>query len=149
MARGLLAAGAALLGQACVAANAGYADVRHLTSDRLKKDVRWYEHDSPAAGEQRVRELLAKPLNADGSVQVALLNNQGLQAEFEELGIARSRLVAALQLPNPTVDAALIGSMIRQTPPSTSTRSSMSRRCCSCHCRAARRALTWTRRARR
>jgi outer membrane protein, heavy metal efflux system len=107
MARGLLAAGAALLGQACVAANAGYADVRHLTSDRLKKDVRWYEHDSPAAGEQRVRELLAKPLNADGSVQVALLNNQGLQAEFEELGIARSRLVAALQLPNPTVDAAL------------------------------------------
>jgi outer membrane protein TolC len=81
--------------------------VRQLTSDRLRKDVRWYEHDSPAAGEQRWRELLAKPLNADSSVQVALLNNQGLQAEFEELGIARSRLVAALRLPNPTLDAAL------------------------------------------
>jgi hypothetical protein len=136
MVRGLLAAIAATLGQACVAANAGYADVRHLTSDRLKKDVRWYEHDSSAAGEQRVRQLLAKPLNADGSVQAALLNNQGLQAEFEELGIARSRLFAT-------------GSMIQRTPPSTSMRSSTSRRYCSCPCRVARRALTWMRRARR
>jgi outer membrane protein, heavy metal efflux system len=107
MSRALFAAGATMFGQACISSDAGYADVRRLTADRLNKDVRWYEHDLPAAGEQRVRELLAKPLNPDGAVQVALLNNQGLQAEFEELGIARSRLVGALQLPNPTVDADL------------------------------------------
>jgi cobalt-zinc-cadmium efflux system outer membrane protein len=107
MHRVLLAACVAISGQACVSANAGYADVRRLTTDRLKKDVRWYEHDPAAAGEQRVHELLTKPLNADSAVQIALLNNQGLQADFEELGVARSRLVAALQLPNPTVDAAL------------------------------------------
>jgi len=54
-----------------------------------------------------VHRLLQKQLSADTAVQIALLNNQSLQAEFEELGIARSRFVSALRLPNPTVDVAL------------------------------------------
>jgi len=93
--------------QACVSTDAGYSDVRRLTADRLNKDVRWYEHDAIHNSDDRVRQLLSAPLDADASVQVALLNNQGLQAEFEELGIARSRFVGALRLPNPTVDVAL------------------------------------------
>ena len=48
-------------------------------------------------------------------MQLALLNNPGLQAEFEELGVARARLVQALRLPNPTADASL------KFEPSTST----------------------------
>lgn len=91
----------------CVASDAGYADVRSLTADRLGKDVRWYEHEASGAADTRTRSLLRKPLSADDAVQIALLNNQGLQADFEELGIARSRVVAAMRLPNPTVDAAL------------------------------------------
>ena len=45
--------------------------------------------------------LLARPLSADDAVQVALLNNRGLQAEFAELGIGEADLVQAGRLPNP------------------------------------------------
>lgn len=93
--------------QACVPANAGYEDVRQLTAARIHHDVRWYEHDSASNVDKDTKALMLHPLNADGAVQIALLNNQGLQAAFEELGIARAGLVHALRLPNPTVDAAL------------------------------------------
>lgn len=91
----------------CVSADAGYEDVRSLTAARIQADVRWYEHDSAAAGKEHIQKLLARPLTADDAVQLALLNNQGLQAAFEELGVARARMVQALGLPNPTVDAAV------------------------------------------
>jgi len=45
--------------------------------------------------------LLATPLSADDAVQVALLNNHGLQATYAELGIAESDLVQAGRLTNP------------------------------------------------
>jgi cobalt-zinc-cadmium efflux system outer membrane protein len=105
--RAALAAALATLSVGCVSADAGYADVRSLTAARLDKDVRWYEHDSSAAGQEHTQKLLAQPLTADAAVQIALLNNQGLQADFEELGIARSRLITAVGLPNPSIDAAL------------------------------------------
>jgi outer membrane protein TolC len=92
---------------ACVSSEAGYQDVRRLTSERIQADVRWQEHESPARGTQQIQRLLARPLDANAAVQLALLNNQGLQAAFEELGVARARLVQALGLPNPSVDAAL------------------------------------------
>jgi cobalt-zinc-cadmium efflux system outer membrane protein len=92
---------------ACVSADAGYEDVRKLTTDRIQQEVRWSAQDSSGSPEKRTRELLARPLTADAAVQLALLNNQGLQADFEELGIARARLVQGLRLPNPTADASL------------------------------------------
>lgn len=91
----------------CVSSQAGYEDVRSLTAERLQADVRWYTHDSEASGSDQTRELLGRPLTADAAVQVALLHNPGLQAAFEELGVARARMVEALRLPNPSLDAAL------------------------------------------
>jgi outer membrane protein TolC len=102
-----LTAGVAAFWLGCVPADAGYEDVRKLTAERLKKDVRWYEHDSAAAAEEHTQKLLSAPLDADAAVQLALLNSQALQAQLQELGIARARLVSALRLPNPTVSAAL------------------------------------------
>jgi outer membrane protein TolC len=96
-----------LAAPACVASDAGYDDVRKTTAARIRHDVRWYEHDSESRAQARTRELLAKPLDVDAAVQIALLNNQGLQASFEELGMARGRLVQALSVPNPTVEAAI------------------------------------------
>lgn len=49
----------------------------------------------------RVAELLKTPLSADSTVQIALLNNRGLQASFQSLGIAEAELVQASRLPNP------------------------------------------------
>lgn len=98
---------AALAASACVASDAGYDDVRKTTAARIRHDVRWYEHDSESRAQARTRELLAKRLDVEAAVQVALLNNQGLQASFEELGMARGRLVQALSLPNPTVEGSI------------------------------------------
>jgi outer membrane protein TolC len=49
----------------------------------------------------RVDQLLRKPLTADTAVQIALLNNRGLQAAFNELGMAEAQMVAASLPPNP------------------------------------------------
>ena len=51
--------------------------------------------------ENRVATLLAQPLNAESAVQVALLNNRGLQATLAELGVADAELLEASRLPNP------------------------------------------------
>jgi outer membrane protein, heavy metal efflux system len=115
--RAVLAGGLLSFGLSCVSADAGYPEVRDATSQRLQKDVRWSSRDSSRAADEQTRKLLAAPVDVESAVQIALLNNQGLQADFEELGIARSRLVAALALPNPTVDAALRYSPDRSSDP--------------------------------
>jgi hypothetical protein len=51
----------------------------------------------------RVRELLGRSLTADAAEQIALLNNQGLQASYNELGISEAQYVQASLPPNPTV----------------------------------------------
>jgi outer membrane protein TolC len=59
------------------------------------------EKDKVAA---QVAGLLRHPLSAANAVQVALLNNRQLQADFEELGISEADLVQAGRLPNPRFD---------------------------------------------
>jgi cobalt-zinc-cadmium efflux system outer membrane protein len=54
-----------------------------------------------------VQELLGRPLTAESAAAVALLNNHGVRAEIEELGIAEGRLTQARRLPNPTVEGAM------------------------------------------
>jgi outer membrane protein TolC len=49
-----------------------------------------------------VDELLRAPLTPAAAVEIALLNNPGLQADFHELGIAESELVRAGRMRNPT-----------------------------------------------
>ena len=98
-----LLAGAALLGGcASFSADGGFATVERTAKDRLGKDLRWARTDADQDGiDKRVAELLAKPLTMDDAVQVALLNNRGLQATFQELGITEAEVVQAGRLPNP------------------------------------------------
>jgi outer membrane protein TolC len=58
--------------------------------------------EEAAAARTRVGGLLKRPLTADAAVQIALLNNRGLQAAYSELGIAEAMMVAASFPPNPT-----------------------------------------------
>ena len=60
------------------------------------------EQDEIAA-RAAVGQLLRKPLTAEVAVQVALLNNRGLQAAYNELGISEAALVGAYLPPNPTI----------------------------------------------
>lgn len=97
-----LAIAAALVGCASVTPDAGFAEVEQAARKRLGHPVHWLrsegERDAAAA---RVAELLAQPLSAESAVQVALLNNRGLQAAFEQLGITEADAVQATRLPNP------------------------------------------------
>jgi outer membrane protein TolC len=98
----LLASAAVLGGCASFSTDGGFSPVEQTAKDRLGKDLRWARSDADRDTiDQRVGELLAKPLAADDAVQVALLNNRGLQATFQELGIAEADLVQASRLPNP------------------------------------------------
>ena len=91
-----------LAGCATFSDDAGFAAVERITKDKIGKDVKWARND----GDQdtitkRVAELLSKPLTVDDAVQIALLNNRGLQADFAELGFAEASMVGASRLPNP------------------------------------------------
>lgn len=93
---------AVFAGCASFSTDGGFASVEQTAQSRLGKELRWAR--SPAdqeAIDKRVAELLAKPLTVDDAVQVALLNNRGLQASFQELGINEAELVQAGRLPNP------------------------------------------------
>ncbi len=80
----------------------GFGVVAQAASDRLGKEVHLTTSDADRElVASRVGELLAKPLSADDAVQIALLNNRGLQASFRELGVAEADLVQAGRLPNP------------------------------------------------
>ncbi len=96
---------AALLlnGCATLSQDGGMGQVQSVSRERgVSQDIRWIKTDSDAQLSQAaVKQLLASPLTADAAVQVALLNNRGLQATYSELGIAESDLVQAGRLRNP------------------------------------------------
>ena len=92
----------ALSGCASLQPDAGFGVVEQQAKDRLGKEVAWARTDRDrAALDARVADLLAAPLSADAAVQIALLNNRGLQASFDQLGIADADRVQASVLPNP------------------------------------------------
>lgn len=73
-----------------------------LAARGLSQQAPWIRSDAEAdRAADAVRKLLAQPLTADAAVQVALLNNRGLQAQYAELGIAEADLVQAGRLRNP------------------------------------------------
>jgi cobalt-zinc-cadmium efflux system outer membrane protein len=55
----------------------------------------------------KAQSLLARPLTPESAASVALLNNRGIRAQVEELGIAEAELASARRLPNPTAEAAV------------------------------------------
>ena len=101
----LVLLGAALLaGCATPNPDAAFAPVAETAKQRLGADVAWHrDPQARAATEARIAALLSKPLSADDAVQVALLNNRGLQAAFHELGIAEAELLQAGRLSNPGI----------------------------------------------
>lgn len=50
---------------------------------------------------KQVDEMLRQPLAIDTAVQIALLNNRGLQARLQQLGITEAEVSQASRLPNP------------------------------------------------
>jgi outer membrane protein TolC len=93
---------AVLAGCASFSPDGGFGPAQDAAKTRLGKDAVWVRSDADRDLVQtRTHELLAQPLSMEDAVQIALLNNPGLQARYAELGIAEADLVQAGRLPNP------------------------------------------------
>jgi outer membrane protein TolC len=97
------AAALVLAGCASFSPDGGAGKVSELTKERTGQNVTFQrtEADADSTG-ARVSELLQQPLTPDSAVELALLNNRGLQASFSELGIVEADRVRAGRLANPT-----------------------------------------------
>jgi outer membrane protein TolC len=98
---------AALAIQGCAgfSKDGGFDAVATAARTHLGSELEWPRStEDHARVDARVAELLAHPLSVQDAVQIALLNNRMLQAEFQELGISEAQLVQAGRLPNPRFD---------------------------------------------
>ena len=85
------------------ASDAGMGVVTTIAQQELNKDAAAIRSPEEAeAASARVRRLLGRPLTADAAVQIALLNNRGLHAAYDELAIADAERVGQSLPPNPT-----------------------------------------------
>jgi outer membrane protein TolC len=102
---GLLLLGAAgLAGCANFSADGGMNVVAGVTSAAINKEaISLRTEEDAAAARAKVASLLRRPLTADTAVQIALVNNRGLQAAYNELALAEADLVEQSLPPNPTI----------------------------------------------
>jgi outer membrane protein TolC len=76
--------------------------VQAAAGAELGKDIGKIRDERDAAiVAARVKALRARPLTASSAVQIALINNRGLQAAFNELGISEAQMVEASLPPAP------------------------------------------------
>jgi outer membrane protein TolC len=83
--------------------DAGMGVIATIAQQELKKDVAAIRSPEDAdAANATVRQLLGRTLTVHTAVQIALLNNRGLQAAYDELAIADAERVGQSLPPNPT-----------------------------------------------
>ncbi len=81
-----------------------FTDVESTVGRASGKRVSWIRSGQEAAAAHgAVQTLLSRPLTADSSAQIALLNNRDLQARFEEIGISYADYIQAGLPRNPSV----------------------------------------------
>lgn len=92
-----------LSGCATFSQDGGMTPVALFSGDVLQKEVAVIRNpDDADRTREAVRRIKRKVLTADAAVQIALLNNRGLQAAFNELAIAEAEMVGDSLPPNPT-----------------------------------------------
>lgn len=91
----------------------GLSVVAELTAGDLGKEVVRVRTDQDALhAREAIERLLKRPLSAESAVQLALYNNRGLQAAYNELGISEAALVGAYLPPNPTFSIERLSSSV-------------------------------------
>jgi outer membrane protein TolC len=93
----------AMSGCATFSPDAGMTVVANVAGDTLKKDVISIRTtDDAEEARNVVQRLLRRSLTVESAVQIALLNNKGLQASYNELALAEANMVQESLPPNPT-----------------------------------------------
>jgi len=96
---GLLAAGCAKF-----TGDGGMAPVTDGVRREIGKDaLKLVSAEDNRRARERVQALLSEPLSEDAAVQIALLNNRGLQAAYNDLGVSEAEYVQASLPPNPAI----------------------------------------------
>src|SRR6266478_3795630 len=100
----MLLSASLLTGCATFSPDGGMTVVADVAGETIKKDVVSIRTADDAERVQNTVRglLLRRGLTADTAVQIALLNNRGLQASYNELALAEADLVGASLPPNPT-----------------------------------------------
>jgi hypothetical protein len=84
--------------------DAGMNAVADIAAQDLNKSAAALRTPEDAlAARAAVSQLLRRPLAAGAAVQIALLNNRGLQAAYAEVAAAEARRVGASLPPSPTL----------------------------------------------
>jgi len=85
--------------------------VRQEVKQKTGNRTVWVQNKHHAAGlNKRVHKMVhKKTISADTAVQVALLNNKGLQAAYAELGLSATQVWQESLLENPRVDIEILG----------------------------------------
>ena len=92
-----------LSGCATFSPDGGMTVVADVAGQTLRKDVVSIRtEDDAQRANASVQNLLRRGLTADSAVQIALLNNRGLQASYNELALAEADFVGDSLPPNPT-----------------------------------------------
>ena len=87
--------------------------VNDVVAPALREDaVKLGTDADDAAARARTQQWLKLPLSAATAVRIALLNNRGLQAAYNELGIAEAVMVQASQPPSPTLSLSRISTSV-------------------------------------
>ena len=95
--------GLMLAGCASLSEDARFGPVEQAVQERTGAQTKWVRSDAQGDSVRgRVKELLAQPLSPENAVQIALLNNPGLQAGYAQVGIAEADLVQASRWRGPT-----------------------------------------------
>jgi len=99
VALGLLAAGCAKF-----TGDGGMAPVTDGVRKEIGKDAsKLTSAEDHRRARERIQALLAESLSEDTAVQIALLNNRGLQAAYNDLGISEAEYVQTSLPPNPVL----------------------------------------------
>ncbi|WEX78978.1 TolC family protein [Sinorhizobium numidicum] len=93
------------------ATDAGFSLVKGKTAESTGKQTCWVQNQEQArVASDRVKTLMAKKsIDVETAVQVALLNNKGLQAAYADLGDSAADAWQSTMLINPTVSVGLTG----------------------------------------
>lgn len=90
---------------ATLAPDGGMSLPTEIAARHLGKDIAVTQSEGDAAAVRaRVARLLGKPLSADAAVQIALVNNRGLQAAYNALGVADAVRVQQSLPPRPSFE---------------------------------------------
>jgi outer membrane protein TolC len=98
----LAVAALVLTGCATFSKDGGLDAVSTMTKERTGQSVQLSKPGiNTESVDNSVNQLLSKPLSPDTAVQIALMNNRGLQASLADLGVAEADFVQAGRMRNP------------------------------------------------